>query len=571
MSFKSKIILISTVAILVFVIVNIYVQYELIVPTYEKIENSEARTDIMRCVNGINDRVQNIKRIAKDLTSSTDKDNLIENRLNSEQGTETLEAIMQTNNLDFILFYSNNKKKVVFKNVLDIGISKHKFIQEIEKLVINNNLLSYSGSARPERAHSGLINSPFGILLLATASPDARLSKNNPNAGNIILGNIFNNNLQKKIEYATKVSFKIFPKDEITNVSSSKTIIPSLMSGRKILLLEKSSINPANYNCYTILDDISNKPEFIFFAELPRLIYIEAEKALNFTLYTSIIFGVILIIIAIIIIQLVIIQPITKLTKRIYFIKNSTDLALRTISANRKDEVGVLSAEFNTLLEQHQNNIENKNKIIEEQTKEIRHSREEIIYRLSMSLENKHIGISEHIRSVSAMALLLAEKLKLPKKDCESIRIASTLHDIGKIGLPENIKLNDMKYSDEEFEVMKSHTNIGASIFVNNNSELMETARQITLCHHENWDGSGYPEKLKGDNIPISARITTIVDVFDALLSKKSYKQKNYSIKEAIQFYKDKSGIIFDPKITKVFLENIDMLTETRNKCHKNS
>lgn len=112
--------------------------------------------------------------------------------------------------------------------------------------------------------------------------------------------------------------------------------------------------------------------------------------------------------------------------------------------------------------------------------------------------------------------------------------------------------------NDEEFEIIKTHTNIGAKMLENSNSLLMNAARDIALGHHEQWCGKGYPNGLAGESIPLSARIVTIVDVFDALISKRAYKDA-WNINEVIDFFKKNKSILFDPTLTDIFIKDIDL------------
>jgi len=118
---------------------------------------------------------------------------------------------------------------------------------------------------------------------------------------------------------------------------------------------------------------------------------------------------------------------------------------------------------------------------------------------------------------MSQYCALIAEKLDLSAKEVQDILYAAPMHDVGKIGVPDNILMKSGKLTDEEFEVIKTHSIIGANILAHSKAEVLKLAEQIALSHHEKWNGRGYPQGLSGDNIPLAARIVGLADVFDAL------------------------------------------------------
>ncbi len=194
-------------------------------------------------------------------------------------------------------------------------------------------------------------------------------------------------------------------------------------------------------------------------------------------------------------------------------------------------------------------------KQIRKRTKDIRVREEEIALRLVCAANTREDGeTGSHILRLGIYSELLAKNLGWSLEDCDRIRIAAPMHDIGKIGIPDHILKKPAKLTDEEFEVMKSHPVIGEKILANSKSKLVQMAQKIALSHHEKWDGSGYPQGLSGSNIPLSARIVTIVDVFDALIHKRIYK-KSLSVEGAIQIMAEGRGKHFDPTLFDLFLE----------------
>ena len=138
------------------------------------------------------------------------------------------------------------------------------------------------------------------------------------------------------------------------------------------------------------------------------------------------------------------------------------------------------------------------------------------------------------------------------------------MHDVGKIGIPDSILLKPGRLDQAEFEIMKSHTQLGAKILEGTGIEMIEMARNIALCHHERWDGSGYPRGLAGDATPIEARIVSIVDVYDAMVHKRVYKEP-IPEHDTLDYIRSASGRHFDPALVKVFFNIIDRIREIKS------
>jgi putative two-component system response regulator len=190
---------------------------------------------------------------------------------------------------------------------------------------------------------------------------------------------------------------------------------------------------------------------------------------------------------------------------------------------------------------------------VRERTSQLETSRLEIIERLSRTAEFRDDVTGEHTRRVGELAARLSDLLGLSEEMVERIRRASPLHDLGKVGIPDNILLKPGPLTVDEFDVIKTHTSIGAELLSGGASELMQMAEKIAASHHERWDGLGYPLGISGEDIPLAARVVAIADVFDALTHDRPYR-KAQPVSEVLQVMTEASGSQFDPEIMEVFL-----------------
>lgn len=177
----------------------------------------------------------------------------------------------------------------------------------------------------------------------------------------------------------------------------------------------------------------------------------------------------------------------------------------------------------------------------------------ETIHRLAVASEYKDAGTGAHIKRMSLYSAAISQKMGLDERTTELILYATPMHDLGKIGIPDKILLKPDKLESLEWEIMKQHTSIGAEILKGSDAEFIKMGELIARYHHEKWDGSGYPYGLKGTEIPITCRITTLADVFDALTTERPYKE-SYSIEKSINIIREEKGSHFDPEVVDAFL-----------------
>jgi putative two-component system response regulator len=233
-------------------------------------------------------------------------------------------------------------------------------------------------------------------------------------------------------------------------------------------------------------------------------------------------------------------------------------------------------------LETHAHELEQE---VMERTRQLERSREQILQCLARAAEYRDNETGRHVVRVGKYARVVAERLGLPKEFCGQIELAAQLHDLGKIGIPDAILLNPGKLTEEEFAVMKRHCEIGREILdpfaademealrqnksdparlpSNIRSPLLVLAAKIAQTHHEKWDGTGYPLGLKGEQIPIEGRITSVSDVYDALCSVRPYKE-GFSVEQALRIMLAERGTRFDPKVLDAFVDQIPRIEKIR-------
>ncbi len=207
--------------------------------------------------------------------------------------------------------------------------------------------------------------------------------------------------------------------------------------------------------------------------------------------------------------------------------------------------------------------------LVQERTAELNETRLEIIRRLGRAAEFKDNETGMHVIRMSWFAKLIATQMGLASEWCELLYNAAPMHDIGKIGIPDRILLKPGKLNAAEWAMMKMHADYGADIIGEHPSPLLQLAREIALCHHEKWDGTGYPQGLTGKDIPLSARIVAIADVYDSLTSERPYK-KAWSSEEAVQYIRREAGSHFDPAITEKFLECLPQIRKIQQQYQDN-
>lgn len=242
---------------------------------------------------------------------------------------------------------------------------------------------------------------------------------------------------------------------------------------------------------------------------------------------------------------------------------NPEELRLRVMNHVRSKKLSDLAKDVNVVLEAE---VVKKTAALQKALDFSREAEYEISIRLGKAAEFRDQETGMHTRRISELSKHLGALAGFSAEECEVLRKASPLHDVGKIGIPDRILLKPGKLDFDETEIMRQHAAIGGSILSDSGLyPLLSAGSVIAIQHHEKWDGSGYPAGLKGEEIHVFARVVSLVDVFDALSSDRPYK-KAFPLEKTVSIMREGSGEFFDPELLEIFLSNIDDFVEIRRK-----
>jgi putative two-component system response regulator len=208
---------------------------------------------------------------------------------------------------------------------------------------------------------------------------------------------------------------------------------------------------------------------------------------------------------------------------------------------------------------------------VKQRTAELDASRSEIIHRLGRAAEFKDNETGMHVMRMSHYSRIIAKEIGMSDMEADVLLNAAPMHDIGKIGIPDNVLLKPGKLDKDEWALMMKHPEFGATIIgEHENSELLEMARIVALTHHEKWNGKGYPNGLAGEDIPLVGRIVAIADVFDALTTERPYKDA-WPVEKAVNLIQEEAGQHFDPALSEVFVKCLPEILKAKEKYAENT
>ncbi|MCP4179947.1 MAG: HD domain-containing protein [bacterium] len=544
MKLRNKFFIVFSAGIIIFIIISLSIQYFFIVPATLKIEKSEAGRSLQRSIDAIRNEEEHLAALTKDWGEWDDTFNFINNN-NKEFIKSNLNLTTFKNaNLYAILFYTSGKT-LAWAGKYNKGDSNYSKFTDIYKTFA----LNFKNMIGKNKPISGLISTNKGIYMIAL-NPILNSSGKGVSKGTIFMVKKFNNGLIKEIRNRVSLDITFKKMHEIKKITNKPFFV---LDKERDILSSNIYLTTLNQgNCILLHADIS------------RGIFSRSLRILNYAQLFVCFVALMLLLIVLLIVRKMVTQPLSNLIEYIIALKNKH--RLNNISnIKRKDEIGILAREFDTLLAKFNTINQDLEHLVDERTSEIKNAHGEMIFRLVIAADKRDFGTGNHIKRINQMTILFADKLGMPEDISNMYGLASTMHDIGKIGISDSILLKPGKLTTEEYEKMKEHCAIGGSILEGSKIRLLNIAREIALGHHERWDGKGYPMQLKGKDIPISARVVAILDVFDALYSERLYK-KAWNIDEILSHFKENRGKQFDPELTDLFLCNISEFKEIVDK-----
>jgi response regulator RpfG family c-di-GMP phosphodiesterase len=264
----------------------------------------------------------------------------------------------------------------------------------------------------------------------------------------------------------------------------------------------------------------------------------------------------------------VFLKPLNRVRRTIHDIKMNRDFT-RKINIDYPDEIGALAFEFNDMTANLDHSYKKLKKYAINEAiarKEVDVREKESLKVLGSASDYKDPETGAHIVRVSAYSLVLSKSLGQPESIQDLIYYSSPLHDIGKLGVPDSVLLKEGRLTEEEFAVIKTHTTMGYEILKGSTSKYLKAGSIIALSHHEKYDGTGYPKGLAGEDIPILGRIVSIADVFDALTTKRHYKEA-WTFEKAITYINEVKGSQFDPEVVERFLAILPDIRKIYENC----
>lgn len=300
-------------------------------------------------------------------------------------------------------------------------------------------------------------------------------------------------------------------------------------------------------------------------AAIVRLPTEHVQRAVQQSIRNALLMALVVLVVAALIIPVVtsrlVTRPVSRLSEAALAVEHGKYDQTGAVAdiADRPDEIGHLARTFQLMSQE-----------VESREQKLWQAKLDTIHRLVLAAEHKDPDTAFHIQRMSLYAAALARQVGLPGEEVDLIRLASPMHDVGKLGVPDAVLLKPGRLDEDEWEQMKQHTVRGGSMLDGSASELLQTGREIALSHHEKWDGSGYPYGLSGEAIPLYGRICAVADVFDALTSERPYKPA-FPVEQAYQMLRDGSGTHFEARLVDAFIAARDEIEQIRVRYHEGS
>lgn len=493
----------------------------------------------------------------------TKKSNLLKNK---KQLHDNISDIQQ-NILDIQVITDNLSGKILLKNKRELRSLKK---ENISKRSFSQNSIIYKKieeiQSLTKDLYIHILKIPIQLNQII-ASDDKyiinHLDKNILFQENYLIENLYKNLISKKelnsiyqkdllefYKYFTSVKEK-----ETLIISLKKDSIDKLVIINK-LIKQKNALDKQVFNEINNIDNISKNIKFHILNNSDNT----ARQITLIVIFVSILSSFLLIMSAIILIARINV-PLDFITRFIKEIGSKNKQLSSKLPVEIDDEFGQLSNSFNNMTSTIEKNIAE----IENLYAEIENTQKEIIFTMGAAGELRSKETGQHVKRVAEYSKELALLYGLEEDEAELIKLASPMHDIGKVAIPDAILHKPGKLTTQEFDKMKKHAQLGYSMLKGSDRIILKSASIVAHQHHEKYNGKGYPTGLKGENIHIFGRITAIADVFDALGSERSYK-KAWPDEKILQLFKDERGEHFDPKLVDLFIQNKEKFYEIRER-----
>ncbi len=405
---------------------------------------------------------------------------------------------------------------------------------------------------------SGFASNNGKIYFIAQAAivPSSRVS---PALGKLTMVRLFNLETLKKLSELTQINIQVQQELSLEPPMLEKsTAIQKLIGGQQNVIYP---INDNIIECFTLLSLTTTSGALVLEVRTDRTAFQAAKQYLVRLAWSLALIGFLVTVLIYGLLEFGLLSRLTKLHRQLGIIAKSDDSSIR-IETQGTDEISTLAQQINSSLSQVE---ETQIKSAQLQTRlerlrtieleaNLEATRLELFERLARVAEFRDNDTSLHTSRVGEISSAIASELGLSPDECERIRFAARLHDIGKIAIPDSILLKPSGLEREEWTLMQTHAALGAQMLEGSGSPLLEMARVIALTHHERWNGSGYPLGLHRQEIPLLGRIVAVADTFDALMSHRPYKPA-WTREDALGEIESQSNFLFDPQVVEALLK----------------
>lgn len=550
-------------------------------PVLQELEKKEAIKYSQQVSNALKREVDYLANLCLDWAAWDDSYDFLYSNSKIYRDSNLVKETFASSKIDIILFYNNHGKMFwgkIYENNKLVTPTIWPFKSFLEKSNPLKIQLTKKIANKIVPNKTGLVQTEKGPVMYVSY-PVVKSSMEGPARGIIVMARLITNKKIKEMISQIKINFTL---NKLSNQDDVKW--------------DKNPIIKKDDNFINIYSKFPRfgKSYYYIDAAIPRKFFVEVNRLENISLISRIVFGILIMFIMYFILHYEVFTPLKTLTTQTMAVEESGDPDKRHKLFYRKDEFGFLSIHFHKMLDKlastqkflkedikqrdfierklikYSSNLENQ---VNQRAKELvekemtyQNARTAAILGLAKIAEYRDYDTGMHLERIQEFSKMLATGLSehenyknyLSDHYIQDLYISSLLHDIGKVGIPDSILLKPGKLSDAEFNIMKHHVKLGGQTLTLmdqkvNQQSFLTLAKEIAFFHHEKWDGTGYAQGLKGHDIPLSARIVAIVDVYDALTSERVYKDA-FSHEKAIEIIIDSKGKHFDPLLVDIFL-----------------